>query len=74
MTDEVHTRLDALRAAGWQLVQERAGGLEPIPGEPGMFREREGMYTLERAKSFKGSIAVVFEGLRAAKGVTANIG
>jgi len=56
MTDEVHTRLDALRAAGWRLVQERAGGLESVADQPGMFREREGVYVLERMRPFKGSV------------------
>ena len=54
MTD-VETRLAALREQGWRLVQERAGGLEPIPGESGMFRERPGSYVLERSKSFNGA-------------------
>ncbi len=55
MTD-LQTRLAQLRERGWQLVQERAGGLEPVADQPGMFREREGAYVLERIRPFKGSV------------------
>jgi hypothetical protein len=40
--------LETLRAAGWQLVAQRPGSLEPIPGYPDVFRRTPGNFVIER--------------------------